>query len=141
MTTRRFPSKVDAWLPLTLVAVIALQAYVIAVAVMRAARTVDILIPVAILLLAIVVMGALLRFTYYDVDRDFLTVRAGPVRWRVPLDSITAVEPTRSLVSSPALSLDRLRIRYGKRRQLLVSPRDKDGFLRALGHAATHDNG
>ncbi len=141
MTAKRFPSKVDAWLPLSFVAVVALQVYVISVAVVTEARTVDILIPVAILLITIVFIGALLRFTYYDVDRDFLTVRAGPVRWRVPLDSITAVEPTRSLVSSPALSLDRLRIRYGKRRQLLVSPRDKDGFLRALGHGVTGDNG
>jgi hypothetical protein len=50
----------------------------------------------------------------------------------VPIDSIEKVEATRSPLSSPALSLDRLRINYGKRR-IMVSPSDRAGFLRAIG--------
>ena len=55
----------------------------------------------------------------------------GPFRWRVPIDAITAITPTRSALSSPALSLDRLRIEYGER-AILVSPIYKEGFVRAL---------
>jgi hypothetical protein len=62
-----------------------------------------------------------------------LLIRCGPFRWTVPIDSITAVEETRNPLSSPALSLDRLRIRYGKQRQVMVSPADKAGFMKAIG--------
>lgn len=71
--------------------------------------------------------------TSYTIDRRVLTVRSGPFRWKVPLDEIESVEATRSPLSSPALSLDRLRVRYGKRRSILVSPADKERFLQAIG--------
>ena len=48
--------------------------------------------------------------------------------------SIAGVRPTRSALSSPALSLDRLRIDHGAggRRTVLVSPADRAGFVQAL---------
>jgi hypothetical protein len=45
---------------------------------------------------------------------------------------ITAITPTSNPLSSPALSLDRLRIDYGKGRSVMISPRDKQGFLGAM---------
>jgi hypothetical protein len=66
------------------------------------------------------------------VAGNTLRVACGPFRWKVPIDSIEKVEATRSPLSSPALSLDRLRINYGKRR-IMVSPSDRAGFLRAIG--------
>ena len=73
--------------------------------------------------------------THYRVDEREVLVRSGPFRWRIPLDAITSVTPTTNPLSSPACSLDRLRIAYrGPRgeRALLVSPDDKAGFLAAL---------
>jgi hypothetical protein len=67
----------------------------------------------------------------YTFEGDALVVRASFFRWRVPLAAIDAVEPTRNPLSSPASSLDRLRIRWGAKR-ILVSPEDRVGFLRAL---------
>ena len=73
--------------------------------------------------------------THYTFVRDELIVRSGPFRWRIPLRDIKSVTPTRDMLSSPALSLDRLRIDYGKGRAVLVSPVDKDAFLQAIdGH-------
>ncbi|MFQ5610075.1 MAG: PH domain-containing protein [Woeseiaceae bacterium] len=44
------------------------------------------------------------------------------------------MQPTRNPLSSPALSLDRLKITYGpKNRKVLVSPADKESFVQALG--------
>ena len=37
------------------------------------------------------------------------------------------------MASSPALSLDRLLIVYGVGKVVLVSPKDKEGFVSALG--------
>lgn len=59
---------------------------------------------------------------------------AGPLRRKVPIGQIISVETTRSLRSSPALSLDRLLIRYRKNRRIMISPADKAGFLQAIGH-------
>jgi hypothetical protein len=44
------------------------------------------------------------RYTLTDTE---LIVRTGPLRWRVALDSIDEVSPSRNPISSPAFSLDR----------------------------------
>jgi hypothetical protein len=44
----------------------------------------------------------------------------------------TVVESTRNPASSPALSLDRLLIRYGGGSEIMVSPADKAGFMAAI---------
>jgi hypothetical protein len=38
------------------------------------------------------------------------------------------------VLSSPALSLNRLEIRYGNGKRMLLSPQDAAGFLKAIGH-------
>lgn len=70
--------------------------------------------------------------TSYRLGRTQLRVRCGPFRWTIPLAEIRDVRPTRNPLSSPAPSLDRLRIDYGDRRSVMISPRDKEGFLREL---------
>ena len=75
----------------------------------------------------------LLLSTKYTVDRDTLLVQSGPFRWRISRNEITGIVPSKSILSSPALSLDRLRIDYAHgRHSILISPRDKDGFLKAI---------
>ena len=65
-----------------------------------------------------------------------MIIRSAGFRWRVPLDSIVEVLPTHNPLSSPACSLDRLRVNYrnrkGRIRFVLISPREKDEFLRDL---------
>ena len=73
-----------------------------------------------------------LAATDYTLTDTDLRVRSGPFRWRVPLHEIRSIAPTHNPLSSPALSLDRLRIEHGERKWLMISPRDKDGFLREL---------
>lgn len=74
----------------------------------------------------------LLVSTRYTIDGDTLLVQCGGLRWRIPVAEITAVTPTTSALSSPALSLDRLRIDYGHGKSLMVSPQDKEAFLREI---------
>jgi hypothetical protein len=82
----------------------------------------------------IALMVWLLLGTHYTVDRGYVRIVSGPFRWKVPIDAITSVRKTRNPLSSPALSLDRLSIRYGKRRRIMISPADQAGFLEAIGH-------
>ena len=74
--------------------------------------------------------------TDYTVEGDSLLVRASLFRWRIPLAAIESIEPTRNPLSSPACSLDRLLIRHGGGRRVMVSPADKEGFLRAMAQRA-----
>ena len=86
-------------------------------------------------LIAVVGVGLplwLLLATYYGFDGPDLVVRSGPFRWRIPLVAITGITPTSEPLSSPALSLDRLKITYGQGRSIIISPRDKEDFLREL---------
>lgn len=134
MAAKKFKSKVDLWIRILLIVVIVLQIWVVG---MAAVQMPDPLATTGMILLAIAVVGLIiwaLLGTHYTVDRGTLRIVSGPFRWKVPIDQITSVEATRNPLSSPALSLDRLRIRYGKNRRIMISPADKDGFLKAIGH-------
>lgn len=73
---------------------------------------------------------------FLTLTHDALVIRFGPARVRVPYDRIRAVEPSSNPLSSPALSLRRVRIDYdkpnGKGTFVLVSPQDRDGFMQEL---------
>ncbi|HYI92445.1 MAG TPA: PH domain-containing protein, partial [Bryobacteraceae bacterium] len=49
------------------------------------------------------------------------------------VEEVQSVRCTHNPLASPALSLDRLSIQLGFRGNILISPRDKAGFLNALG--------
>ena len=76
----------------------------------------------------VVTAAAVLLTTYplnYEIASGELVARSGVMRWRVPLDAIQEVSPSRNPASSPAWSLDRLRVEYLKgaeTRTLYVSP-------------------
>ena len=88
---------------------------------------------ILVCILAIMLFAWVVFSTAYKVDRGILKITSGPFRWKVPIDQIHSVEATRSPLSSPALSMDRIRIRYGKNRRVMVSPADRAGFLKAIG--------
>jgi|SRR5688572_6268979 hypothetical protein len=70
--------------------------------------------------------------TVYTVTTGFLDIRSGPFHWQVPLRQIHGVRRTRSALSSPALSLDRLKIDYSDARSIMISPEDAERFLADL---------
>ena len=135
MSEMRFKSKVDAWIALLIVGVVLMDIafiYIFALSGGLAERS-----GVFLTLLGVLVLLSWLTLrTYYAVADESLKVVCGPFRWKIPLASIRSVTPTRSLWSSPALSLDRLRIEYGDGRRIMVSPADKQGFLGAIGHGS-----
>jgi len=71
----------------------------------------------------------LLLSTRYTLDASRLLVQSGPFKWTILLADIKNITPSNNPLSSPALSLDRLRIEYGKGRALMISPQDKAQFL------------
>ena len=137
---RTFPTAHDSWLVLLVFAAIAVPWILL---VWQAQSTP---IPMSAWLSVAgvnVFVLALLRLSAwpvdYTIDDGLLVVRSGLIKYRVVLGSIVRVEPTRSPLSSPAWSLDRLRVvfRTGETSEgaLLLSPADKAGFVRALEEA------
>ncbi|AKD57515.1 PH domain-containing protein [Spirosoma radiotolerans] len=71
--------------------------------------------------------------TYYQIDGRTLTIRSGfLLNKSLDISAIRKIEETRNPQSSPAISLDRLEIWYNKFDSVLVSPKDKIGFIREL---------
>ena len=129
-----FPSKIDVWLAgLMCIAAAAalLGGYVFA-------SRVSGLGLLGAFCIGVVGAGLLLWMllsTQYRVEGSELRIQSGPLRWKIATSSITSVTRTRSALSSPALSLDRLRIEYGGGKAIMISPLDREGFLRAIGRA------
>lgn len=89
-------------------------------------------------LVTIVCLGTIalllwVRFgTYYEIADRVLRVYHGPYQWCIPLEQIEHVAPTRSYWSSPALSMDRVKIEYGGGKTLMVSPERQQEFILAV---------
>jgi hypothetical protein len=71
--------------------------------------------------------------TYYTIDGDKLNVRCGfLINSTIDIATITKITPTNNMLSSPALSLDRLEVFYNKYDSVIISPGDKAGFIARL---------
>ena len=129
-----FPSKRDGWITVSIVGSSVIL-FAAAVSVLLSRGTAGrLLLPLFFLAVAAFSMSLLLN-TRYVVDGEELLIRSGPMRWRVDIRTITRVAPTNDPTSSPALSLDRVRVDYaknGKPKWIVVSPADRDRFIAAL---------
>ena len=126
-----FPSKCDWWLAVLLLVVVSAQLTGAVIVFMSG----EVLWVGIVLLLSAGFIAWILRTTFYVVDESRLLIRSGPFWWTVELGTIEEIVPTHNPLSSPALSLDRLCIRYridSRRRMVMISPDDKEGFLRVI---------
>ncbi len=126
-----FHSKVDTWFKVVIVLSV-LVSLITIVATAKLALTLIGLASVAVLLIGTILPLWLVRSTRYCLSENTLLIQSGPFKWKVLINEIHKVEPTRNPLSSPALSLDRLRIEYGQDKWVMISPDDKAGFLREL---------
>lgn len=93
-----------------------------------------------VLLIDVVLMGICLFMIYdmllhtdYTLDRGRLHIRCGVLfRMDLPVSGITEITRKSTLLSSPALSAKRIRLRYGKRNWVYVSPKDQEEFISTL---------
>jgi hypothetical protein len=129
MQTLEFRSKVDNWFMAALLGTIAVGVTTVAVAAWRGG---PIGLMLAMLVLPIGLPIWLLRSTRYVLTDSRLDIRSGPFSWTVQLDQVRSIARTRNPRSSPALSLDRLRIDYGSGRWIMISPEDPERFMREI---------
>lgn len=127
-----FKSKVDSWLLAVLVVSVLVPLFLL-YTIGQQGETVAFTIILLIIIPTAALPLWLLLSTRYVVSGGTLKIYSGPFRWSVELAEISSVSDTRNPISSPALSLDRLEIKYGNGRCVLVSPADKRAFRAAIG--------
>jgi membrane protein YdbS with pleckstrin-like domain len=133
MSVKRFRSKVDTWLVFAVVAALVVLAVALVSMVVAGGSFAAIALFLGVMTAVTLFIGLIFTRTWYEIDARELRIVSGPFRWTIPRESIRSIEDSRNPLSSPALSLDRLRIGYGDKRWILVSPEDKKGFRKALG--------
>lgn len=71
--------------------------------------------------------------TYYVITSDhFLIVKSSfLINEKISIQDITSIKESNNILSSPALSFDRIEIKY-KDGSILVSPREKEKFIQEL---------
>ena len=75
----------------------------------------------------------LFKSIFYTIDGNYLIITCGfATTMKVQIDSITKIKETYNLLSSPAASLDRIAIYYGKSGFVLLSPKKKMDFINRL---------
>jgi len=86
----------------------------------------------AVIVLAVV--GPMILNTNYTIKADgSLKVRCGFfVNLLIDINTIRKIEATKSVLSSPALSLDRLEVFYNKFDSVIISPQNKEEFITQL---------
>lgn len=71
--------------------------------------------------------------TYYWVEKDQLRIKSGfMTNTSIPINRITKIKKTNSLLASPAGSFDRIEIFHGKWDSIIISPKDKTGLIAEL---------
>lgn len=73
--------------------------------------------------------------TYYSIDAQTrkLRVKCGFITdFTINIDKITSIRDTRSWLSAPAASLDRIEVKYGKCQSVVISPKEKQKFIAEL---------
>lgn len=87
----------------------------------------------AIILPVMVFIAVLMYSLRYIIDGDVLEIRTGILgKTRISISGIKSVEKTSNPLSAPAMSLKRLEILYGKYDFALISPTDRDAFIKDL---------
>lgn len=122
---RVFKSKVGWWYHFTIVLIMA--------GCVASFLTTNVVTMIFMLFLAMLVLHVLLN-TWYKITADGVLIAHCSIfpEKRIPISEISAVEVTVMPVSSYALSLDRLIIYKGAMQWMLVSPVNKQDFVKLL---------
>lgn len=127
----RYKSKVDVSIFIILIATIAI-CVAVAFPLLITGGITNLLTGLSILAIGAGMPASILMATWYDVDDTHLIIRSGFFKWQIPLATIRTITPSRSIISGPAVSFDRLQINYNRWNSVLVSPKDRAAFIQQI---------
>lgn len=78
-------------------------------------------------------IGLMIQKTEYTISEGMLHVKSGfLVNKKIDVKTIRKIEHSKSIISAPALSRDRLLLIYNKFDDILISPNEKQEFIDEL---------
>lgn len=84
-------------------------------------------------LVGLLIAWLFLDTSYIILPGNILRIKAGfLVNLKIDIASIKSIKSTNSIMSAPALSLDRIEIRYNKYDSVVISPAKKEEFIAEL---------
>ncbi|WP_087971464.1 PH domain-containing protein [Oceanobacillus rekensis] len=119
-----FPSKKDKWLTILIWTVALLGMMTPLLKGQLAAAGI-------MLLLGLILLWFWFK-TGYKIENDKIRIYYGPIRQTVKINEIKVIVKSKSPLTSPALSMDRIQIRCGKYDVTSISPEDQQRFLDTL---------
>ena len=91
------------------------------------------LVGIAVILPSCVFLIYLFLSTFYIVENEKLTIKCGFLYNKlIDIARIRSISKTNNPESSPATSIDRLEIVYNKNDRVIISPKDKKGFIESI---------
>jgi hypothetical protein len=132
MKISRYRSKIDIWLGLLLALAVLLPIGLTLADMTDQIKWSELVKVLPAMLLPLLIVGWIVITTDYTFNEVNLVIRSGPFRWIVPFAKIDEVKPSRTLISNPALSLDRLEIRFNRYEVVAISPERREAFLAEL---------
>ena len=129
----KFKSKIDLWLHLVVILFTILTLWLLYSYVTNKVSIVMLILFIAVLILIILPMYL---FTYYVFEDLYLRIRCGlMVNIKIYYKDIVSLKESKNLISSPALSMDRIEIKYYKNFHsdfIIISPERKQEFIDEL---------
>jgi hypothetical protein len=92
------------------------------------------LIPaLGVILLPLAFILHLLFKTEYTIDKTNLNIKCSfVINTNIDIKKIKEISKTKSIISSPAPSIDRIKIKYGESDEIIISPKNKMNFAKDL---------
>lgn len=129
----KFKSRIDWWFHLivvlfTIMTLWLLYSYI--------TNKIGIAVLILFISLLILLILPIYRFTYYAFEDSYLNIKGGLiVNIKINYKDIISVKESNEIISSPALSMDRLKIEYYEnscRNFIFISPDRKQEFMDTL---------
>lgn len=121
-----YKSRVDTWLVILFMCVIGFLIWQVIVTNYE-------WISIVVTVLMTWLLVDLLLHTDYTIGEGVLKVRCGMfIGWDIPIDKILKITPCRTMLSSPALSLQRICIFYNRFDDIIISPKNSQEFVHEL---------
>ena len=129
-----YPAKVDWWLWLILM--IISPGLIVFGALTWSSNQTEALILIGSGIFDAILIVILLVPCYYAIEDSTILIRFGVFRYRVPINGIASLTLTTNPLSAPAPSLRRVEIRMKTGKFYLVSPADREGFIKEVNQLA-----
>ena len=125
----KYPSKIDWWIGALIFVLVPI---ILSYSIWQAPDISSLYVAIGSALFYLITLWALIFPIHYTLTDEQLIVQSGVYKQSIKLSAIKGVYPSKNPLSSPALSIHRLKIACDRRYPLLISPQNRERFMTEL---------